>query len=91
MDTLTARDARRAQLPGNVGQSWSTEKEATLIAAFKSGYSVAEIAGRHGRTVRAIETQLEKVGLLSSVQRSTGNSFIKVPPKDGRSPRVCDM
>lgn len=70
-----ARVNRRAQLPGNVGRNWSKEEEATMVAAFKSGDPVADIAAHHERTVRAIEARLERLGVITSDQRTTSNSF----------------
>jgi hypothetical protein len=37
---------------------------------------------RHGRTLRAIEARLERLGLLTAEQRSTNNSFV-TPTKGG--------
>ncbi len=79
LEHTAARAQRRAQLPGNVGRSWSNEEEATLVAAFKSGDSLRAIAKRHDRTQRAIEARLAKLDLLTPQQRSSDNSFIKEP------------
>jgi hypothetical protein len=76
IERMMSRAARRAQQPSNVGHSWDKDEEDTLVAAFKSGDSVAAIAARHGRTVRAIEARLEKLGLMSSPEGSTDGSFI---------------
>jgi hypothetical protein len=73
LEQTAARAQRRAQLPGNVGRSWSEDEEAALVAAFKSGDPLPHIAARHGRTLRAIEARLEKLGLLTAQQRSTQN------------------
>ena len=70
-----ARAARRAQLPGNVGNNWSKEEEATLVAAYKAGEQPPVIAARHGRTIRAIEARLERLGIMTADQRTTDNSF----------------
>ena len=76
LEQTAARAQRRAQLPGNVGRAWRDEEEATLVAAFKSGDPLPDIAARHGRTVRAIEARLEKLGLLTAEERSTNDSFV---------------
>jgi len=76
LEQMAARAQRRAQLPGNVGRAWTEEEEGMLVAAFKSGDSLADIAAKHGRTLRAIEARLERLGLLTSDQRSTHNSFV---------------
>jgi hypothetical protein len=75
IDQNTARASRRAQLPQNIGRAWTEEEQGNLIDAFQSGESLAEIATRHGRTLRAIEARLEKLGLLSSAQRTTRDRF----------------
>ncbi len=70
-----ARTSRRAQLPKNIGRAWSAEEQGALIDAFQSGEELAEIAERHGRTVRAIEARLEKLGLLAAEERTTRDRF----------------
>jgi hypothetical protein len=75
MEQETARASRRAQLPQNIGRAWSAEEQAQLIDAFHAGVSAADIAARHGRTVRAIEARLEKLGLISADQRTTLDRF----------------
>jgi hypothetical protein len=84
MEQMAARAQRRAQLPGNVGQAWTTEEESRLVAAFKSGDSPVTIARQHGRTLRAIEARLEKLGLITAEQRTTRGGFTGVsdaPPR----------
>ena len=76
LEQTAARAQRRAQLPGNVGRAWSDEEERALITAFKSAEPLPNIAARHGRTLRAIEARLERLGLLTAEQRSTNNSFV---------------
>jgi len=75
LEQTAARAQRRAQLPENVGQSWTTEEEKELVTAFKSGDSPLAIAAKHGRTLKAIEARLEKLGLLTSEQRTTRGGF----------------
>jgi hypothetical protein len=70
-----ARASRRAQLPRNIGRAWSADEHAELIDAFQSGESAAEIAAKHGRTVRAIEARLEKLGLITAADRTTADRF----------------
>jgi len=71
----------------NVGRAWTAEEESTLVAAFKSGDFLADIAARHGRTVRAIEARLERLGLLTPDQRSTHDSFVQPAPAGAPRPR----
>ena len=84
LEQTAARAQRRAQLPGNVGRAWSDDEERQLVAAFKAAEPLPDIAARHGRTLRAIEARLEKLGLLTAEQRTTDNSFVS-PPTGGAS------
>ena len=70
-----ARASRRAQLPKNIGRSWSAEEQSALIDAFQAGDVLSEIAARHGRTLRAIEARLEKLGLIATEERTTTDRF----------------
>ena len=84
LEQTAARAQRRAQLPDNVGRAWTTEEEGRLVAAFKSGESAPAIARKHGRTLRAIEARLEKLGLMTAEQRTTRGGFTGVseaPPR----------
>jgi hypothetical protein len=88
LEQTAARAQRRAQLPGNVGQAWTTEEESRLVAAFKAGETPVTIARKHGRTLRAIEARLEKLGLITAEQRTTRGGFAGVseapPPRISR-------
>jgi hypothetical protein len=75
MEQEVARASRRAQLPRNIGRTWSADEHADLIDAFQAGQSAAEIAAKHGRTVRAIEARLEKLGLITPSERTTMDRF----------------
>ena len=75
LEETAARALRRAQLPDNVGRAWTTEEESRLVAAFRSGNSPVAIAHEHGRTLRAIEARLEKLGLITAEQRTTRGGF----------------
>ena len=75
LELTAARAQRRAQLPEKVGQAWTTDEEKQLITAFKNGDSPADIAQKHGRTLRAIEARLEKMGLITAEQRTTPRGF----------------
>ncbi|MGH8295573.1 MAG: hypothetical protein ACRETZ_08765 [Steroidobacteraceae bacterium] len=88
LEQTAARTQRRAQLPDNVGQAWTTQEESRLIAAFKSGDSPVVIARQHGRTLRAIEARLEKLGLITAEQRTTRGGFTGVSDAPPR-PRIA--
>jgi len=82
LDQMMARLTRRAQLPESVGKTWTFEEEQQLTHEAASGEPVAAIATKHGRTVRAIEARLEKMGFLSREQRTTDTSFLTSPKGD---------
>jgi len=73
LDQMSARLARRAQLPASVGKPWTEEEEQRLRREFSGPGSISNIAAKHGRTVRAIEARLEKLRLLRPDQRITGS------------------
>ncbi len=75
LEQTAARALRRAQLPDNVGRAWTSEEESRLVAAFKKGESAVALAHEHGRTLRAIEARLEKLGLITVEQRTTRGGF----------------
>jgi hypothetical protein len=81
LDDRVARAYRRAHQPKNVGQAWTPEEQERLVQAFKGKEGLTEIAVRHGRTVRAIESRLEMLGLITEEQRTTKE-------RHGSSPRV---
>ncbi|NBV54631.1 MAG: hypothetical protein EBR79_02845, partial [Proteobacteria bacterium] len=53
-----------ATLPAK-GSRWSTEEEATLVAAFTSGTPIAELAHQHGRSIGAITSRLQQLDVLT--------------------------
>ena len=75
LEETAARAQRRAQLPDNVGRAWTTDEESRLVAAFKRREEPIAIAHQHGRTLRAIEARLEKLGLITAEQRTTRGGF----------------
>jgi hypothetical protein len=87
LEQNSARAQRRAQLPENVGLPWSDDEERTLVSEFQSGDSLADIAAKHGRTLRAIEARLERLGLITADQRTTNNSFTGSPAARATDPQ----
>src|SRR5215468_6309355 len=69
LEQVSARAQRRAQLPDNVGRTWSADEERALVSEFQTGDSLQDIAVKHGRTLRAIEARLERLGLITPEQR----------------------
>ena len=77
IDQVSARLARRAQLPESVGE------ERRLRAECGRGERIPDIAAKHGRTVRAIEGRLEKLGLLTPAPGTASPPYITTPaPKE---------
>ena len=59
-----------------------------VLTAFKKGDSPVAIARQHGRTLRAIEARLEKLGLITAEERTTRGGFTGVsehPPRPRHS------
>lgn len=79
LEESASRSARRAQLPANVGRSWTQQEDLELIRESQAGTAIEAIADAHARTFRAIEARLEKLGLITSAQRVTRNSFEPAP------------
>jgi hypothetical protein len=84
------RASRRAQLPRNIGRTWTAEENSQLHDAFQAGVTLTDIAARHGRTKRAIEARLEKLGLITAEQRSTIDRFGSIAREaaNGTDPRL---
>jgi hypothetical protein len=87
LEQISARAQRRAQLPENVGLPWSADEERTLVAEFQAGDTLSDIAAKHGRTLRAIEARLERLGLITADQRTTNNSFTGSPASTATDPQ----
>lgn len=83
LDQMMARLTRRAQLPESVGKTWTDEEEQKLRDEFSADEPIPLIAEKHGRTIRAIEARLERLGLLRADQRTTDNSFGSNPHTKG--------
>lgn len=83
LDQMTARLTRREMLPEKVGKGWTEDEEHQLRDAFNRSESLLDIATKHGRTLRAIEARLDRLGLLAADQRVTDNSFFSSPSKKG--------
>lgn len=87
LEQLSARAQRRAQLPENVGLPWTDDEERALISGFQAGDPLTDIAAKHGRTLRAIEARLERLGLITADQRTTNNSFTGSPASRANDPQ----
>jgi len=87
LEQISARAQRRAQLPENVGLPWTSDEERALISEFQAGDALTDIATKHGRTLRAIEARLERLGLITADQRTTNNSFTGSPASRATDPQ----
>lgn len=63
LEAANARARRRAALPPNVGREWSEAEDAELRAEVTAREPIQAIAARHGRSTRAIELRIRKIGL----------------------------
>ena len=75
LDYIIARDKRRSALPGNVGQCWTAPEEERLRSAFLAKEPLESIAERHGRTLRAVEARLVRMGVITEKERTTRGGF----------------
>ena len=66
LEAAAARTRRRAALPPNVGREWTKAEDGELRAEVAGKESIKAIAARHGRSMRAIELRMRKIGLASS-------------------------
>lgn len=71
------RAERRASQPANMGKPWTQEEQDRLVAAFEKSTPLAELAVAHGRSLRAIESRLEVLGLLAPEERTTSNRSVR--------------
>jgi len=55
---------RREGQPPQSGKPWPQHEVGQLLHAFEAGIGIDELAQRHGRTRRAIEARLEKLGKI---------------------------
>ena len=75
LELTGARAQRRAQLPESVGKRWTDEEDRQLKDEFADSDPLQLMATKHGRTPRAIEARLERLGLITPDQRMTANPF----------------
>lgn len=80
LEADVARESRRKSLPPSIGRKWSDEEKQQLIDEFQRGVPHDAIATAHGRTLRAIESRLEVMGLITSAERTTKNRFQSKEP-----------
>ena len=57
---------RRGNLPENAGKPWNPEEDKKLIAWYKAGKSIDDLAKLHKRTQGSITSRLLKNGIIES-------------------------
>lgn len=72
-------EARRRDLPPNVGKPWTQEDENQLIEDFDAGMSISDIAIKQSRTKGGITSRLSKLGKVSDAIQH-GNHFHRKEP-----------
>jgi hypothetical protein len=71
-----ARMRRRARLPSNTGRPWRPPEDAQVLAAFRRGEPVLQIAAAHHRSLASVESRLERLGALAPEARVTRNRYV---------------
>jgi hypothetical protein len=74
-----ARLRRRARLPSNTGRPWNQHDDARVLAAFRCGAPLLQIAADHHRSLASVESRLERLGALAPEQRVTRNRYVTPP------------
>jgi hypothetical protein len=91
MDALAAARKTKTRsdrnLPARAGARWARPETDELVAAFKSGASLARLAVAHNRTSAAIEAKLAELGLWDRMTRSPATvarslAAASPPPED---------
>jgi hypothetical protein len=76
LEAEEARSRRRARLPRNTGRPWGPNDDAQVLAAFRSGEPLLQIAADHHRSLASVESRLERLGALAPEQRLTRNRYV---------------
>jgi hypothetical protein len=76
LDADEARTRRRARLPRNTGRPWRQADDAQVLAAFRDGQPLLQIAAAHHRSLASVESRLERLGVLAPEQRVTRNRYV---------------
>lgn len=79
LEAEEGRSRRRARLPRNTGRPWAAQDDAQVLAAFRSGEPLLQIAADHQRSLASVESRLERLGALAPEQRLTRNRYVTPP------------
>lgn len=72
LDERRQRSERQRGLPANVGKSWTSTEDESLVAEFHAGKKLGELAALHQRTQAGIQARLEKLGLVDPAPAGNG-------------------
>lgn len=78
LEADAARTRRRARLPRNTGRPWREADEAQVVAAFRNGEPLQQIAADHHRSLASVESRLERMGVLAAEERVTRDRYVTV-------------
>lgn len=70
------RRRRRARLPRNTGRPWREPEDAVLLAAFRGGEALEQIAAQCDRSLASVESRLERLGVLAPERRVTRSRYV---------------
>lgn len=86
LEATVDRQKRRNALPARVGKPWTEDEDKKLTDAFHQQQPLEAVASSHRRTVRAIESRLERLGLITAEQRTTFMFPATIAPAGGGGP-----
>lgn len=66
MERAEDRATRAQSLPANAGKPWSAEEDSNLLASFRVGMTIKELAAKHERTRGSIQSRLQSHGVIES-------------------------
>jgi hypothetical protein len=76
LEADAARMRRRARLPLNTGRTWRQADDEQVIAAYRNGAPLQQIAADHHRSLASVESRLERLGVLAPEQRVTRDRYV---------------
>jgi hypothetical protein len=76
LEADAARMRRRARLPLNTGRTWRQADDEQVIAAYRNGEPLQQIAADHHRSLASVESRLERLGVLAPEQRVTRDRYV---------------
>ncbi len=84
LEADAARTRRRARLPRNTGRPWRQADDEQVIAAYRNGEPLQQIAAEHHRSLASVESRLERLSVLAPEQRVTRDRYVTA---GGSAPR----